>query len=287
MDNKKLKIDYKQLTPEQLSQLEQYNNAKAQLTKLEDIADMTHELINIFDAFIEDGGKTSNSYGALLMDMRDSLKALNDKEEPESPDFAKPVVSAVKTLEQTLGLAIKGISIEAPEVNVSAPSIDLKGVEKAIAQIPKAFAEAIKLIPKVEIPKTDNSALLKAWKEISAQLESIDTATRMKPQPGKMNVTNPDGSAISPKTDTASQDSRTVGTDEAVLLSPNTNRIGATIYNEGSAICYMKLGTDASTTSYTLQIISGAYYELPYRYTGSITAITSSGSCVLRITEIA
>lgn len=196
MDNKKLKIDYKQLTPEQLSQLEQYNNAKAQLTKLEDIADMTHELINIFDEFVESGGKTSNNYGALLMDMRDSLKALNNKEEPESPDFAKPVVSAVKALEQTLGLAIKGISIEAPQVSVSSPSIDLKGVEKAVAEIPKAFAQAIKLIPKVEIPKTDNSALLKVWEEISTQLQSIDNATRMKPQPGKMNVTNPDGTYI-------------------------------------------------------------------------------------------
>ena len=49
----------------------------------------------------------------------------------------------------------------------------------------------------------------------------------------------------------------------------------------------MKLGSTASTTSYTLQIAVGGYYEVPFGYTGAIDGITSSGTAQLRVTELA
>lgn len=70
------------------------------------------------------------------------------------------------------------------------------------------------------------------------------------------------------------------------ILASNSNRLGATIYNEGAAICYMILGSTASTTSYTLQIQVGGYYEIPFGYTGAIAGITSAGTAQLRVTEI-
>lgn len=70
------------------------------------------------------------------------------------------------------------------------------------------------------------------------------------------------------------------------ILSANANRLGATIYNEGAAICYMKLGATASVTSYTLQISVGGYYELPFGYTGAVDGITSAGTAQLRVTEL-
>jgi len=70
------------------------------------------------------------------------------------------------------------------------------------------------------------------------------------------------------------------------ILASNSNRLGATIYNEGAAICYMILGSTATTTSYTLQIQVGGYYEVPFGYTGAIFGITSAGTATLRVTEI-
>lgn len=85
---------------------------------------------------------------------------------------------------------------------------------------------------------------------------------------------------------TPSQTSPSVGVASTSILAANASRLGATIYNEGSAICYMKLGSTASLTSYTLQIASGGYYEVPFGYTGAIDGITSASTAQLRVTEI-
>jgi hypothetical protein len=85
---------------------------------------------------------------------------------------------------------------------------------------------------------------------------------------------------------TPGQTSPSVTTASTSILASNANRVGGTIYNEGAAICYMKLGATASTTSYTLQIASGGYYEIPFSYTGAIDGITSAGTAQLRVTEL-
>lgn len=193
-------IDYKLLTPEQRDKLESYKQTQEQLQTLQDIADIVQEMLGVLDTRVKNENTTSHNIGALLTDMRTALQELNSKESPEQPDYAKPVVEALTKFEKSLSTAIKAIDvkpvIDAPKVSVSPPSVDLRGVEKAIGEIPKAFAEAIKLIPKVELPETDNSDLLAAWEGISEQLLSIENATRMKPLPGTLKVTNPDGTAI-------------------------------------------------------------------------------------------
>lgn len=85
---------------------------------------------------------------------------------------------------------------------------------------------------------------------------------------------------------TPSQTSPSVGVASTSILASNTSRLGATIYNEGSAICYMKLGSTASLTSYSVQVASGGYYEVPFGYTGAIDGITSASTAQLRVTEI-
>jgi hypothetical protein len=85
---------------------------------------------------------------------------------------------------------------------------------------------------------------------------------------------------------TPAQTSVSVTASNTSVLASNANRLGATIYNEGSAICYLKLGATASLTSYTLQIASGGYYEVPFAYTGAIDGITSASTAQLRITEV-
>jgi len=73
------------------------------------------------------------------------------------------------------------------------------------------------------------------------------------------------------------------------ILASNTARLGATVYNDSSAILYLLLGsTAASTTNYTCKIASSGYYEVPFGYTGQLTGIwaTDPGDGAARVTEI-
>ena len=188
------KLDETKLTPEQREKLEAYHHNQKQLETLGDIADMTQEVINILDDKTSD--KKVENLGVLLTDIRETLSALNDKEAPEAPDYAQPVVEAVSKLEKALSASIKAIdvkpqvNIDAPKVNVQPPDVDLKGVEKAVGALPKAFEQAIKLIPRVEIPEQDFTPLIDKLEDLSEQLASIDTATRMKPEMGSVTVSN-------------------------------------------------------------------------------------------------
>lgn len=193
MDKQAPQLDKSKLTTDQLAQLEEYEATQKQLTQLEDIANMAHEAINLLDEQKKTGTKTVSDFGALLVDIRESLTLLNDKQAPVMPDYAKPVVEALSKLETALTASTQvkpQVNVAAPNVNVAPTPIDLSGVEKALSAIPKAFKQAISLIPKVDIPKTDFQPLLDAWEGISEQLVSIENATRMKPLPGSIQINN-------------------------------------------------------------------------------------------------
>lgn len=71
------------------------------------------------------------------------------------------------------------------------------------------------------------------------------------------------------------------------LLASNSSRLGATIHNDSTAILYVKFGTTASTTSYTVKMVADSYYEVPYGYTGRIDGVwASDASGAARITEM-
>lgn len=72
------------------------------------------------------------------------------------------------------------------------------------------------------------------------------------------------------------------------ILASNTSRKGAMFFNESTAICYLKFGATASTTSYTVQIAASGFFEMPGPkiYTGAIDAIWASANGSLRITEL-
>jgi len=74
---------------------------------------------------------------------------------------------------------------------------------------------------------------------------------------------------------------------DTVILTSNVNRLGATVYNDSSAVLYLALGTAAASTSdYTVQMVSGAYYEVPFAYTGGIRGIWASATGNARVGEI-
>lgn len=70
------------------------------------------------------------------------------------------------------------------------------------------------------------------------------------------------------------------------ILASNANRLGATIYNDSSAILYLKLGSTASTTSFTIKMQAESYYEVPFNYTGIIEGLWASATGNARITEL-
>lgn len=194
----KFQIDPLNLTNEQRDKLDAYNAQQKQLQILQDIADMTQEMLMGHDKEQKKSEKTVSDMGSLLMDMRESLDAIRKQEAPDTPDFSKPVVEALVKLQAELKkIDTKPVvKVDAPKVNVTPPSVDLKGVEKILkTDIPKAFQEAIKLIP--ETPEPNQQPLLDALNGLSEQLLSIETATRMKPvMPSSIKVTNVDGSAV-------------------------------------------------------------------------------------------
>lgn len=203
MENKKPKIDYSKLSSEQRDKLESYQINTKKLQKLEDIADMTQEIIYMFEELKDAGDKTGNSYGALLVDIRESIQKLVEKEDVKYDD--EKVVEALKKLDHNIMEALKRleapqqVSVNAPDVVVQAPEVDLSGVKEVVKDGYKSFVQAIKDIPEVKIPEYPDR-----WDEVLLWLQSIDTASRLKPEfPTQIKVVNPDGSTIGDEIDYA------------------------------------------------------------------------------------
>lgn len=85
---------------------------------------------------------------------------------------------------------------------------------------------------------------------------------------------------------TGTASTASVTNTNTTVLASNSSRLGATIYNEGTVPCFVKLGSTASATTYTVKMVVDGYYEVPAGYTGIITGITASGTATMRVTEL-
>ncbi|MEH2124173.1 hypothetical protein [Nostoc sp.] len=72
----------------------------------------------------------------------------------------------------------------------------------------------------------------------------------------------------------------TVGssTDSDTILAANSNRKGATIWNNSTATLYLEFGATATTSAFTAKLLAGGYYEVPFHYTGVISGIWSAAN---------
>lgn len=91
---------------------------------------------------------------------------------------------------------------------------------------------------------------------------------------------------IGQRCDTPTQSSVAGSASSASLLAANTSRLGATIFNDSVSPLYLKLGTTASTSSFTVKINPGGYYEVPFGYSGAIDGIWDTATGNARITEL-
>lgn len=69
------------------------------------------------------------------------------------------------------------------------------------------------------------------------------------------------------------------------LLASNASRLGASFYNDSSAILYLRCQAAASTANFTVKLFAEDFYELPFGYTGIVDGIwaLAVGNC--RVTE--
>lgn len=89
------------------------------------------------------------------------------------------------------------------------------------------------------------------------------------------------------KSVTGTRSSVSAAVADTLVLAANTARKGATIFNESTAILYLGLGTTAvSTTSYTVQVPAGGYYEVPFSFSGQIRGYWAAANGSARVTEL-
>lgn len=70
------------------------------------------------------------------------------------------------------------------------------------------------------------------------------------------------------------------------LFAAGVGANGRTVYNDSTAVLYLKYGATASATSYTVQLAAGQYYEFPQPvYAGQVDGIWASANGNARLTS--
>lgn len=93
----------------------------------------------------------------------------------------------------------------------------------------------------------------------------------------------PGGSATGPTTGTTSS---VGGSASAVtLLAANLSRVTASVYNDSTSALYIKAGSGATTSDFSVKVLAGGYFEVPSGYRGILTGIWDSATGNARVTE--
>lgn len=70
------------------------------------------------------------------------------------------------------------------------------------------------------------------------------------------------------------------------LLAAGSDANGRAIFNDSTAVLYVKFGATASATSYTVQLAANGYYEFPQPvYAGQVDGIWASANGNARVTS--
>lgn len=71
------------------------------------------------------------------------------------------------------------------------------------------------------------------------------------------------------------------------LVAANASRKGLLFYNDSTAYQYLKLGTVASLTDFTVRLVPQVFYEVASPiYVGQIDVISSSTNGAIQVTEL-
>lgn len=191
------------LPPELLARLKEIEKDSPQFKQLEAIEDIADIVQDIHSASIDSSELLESAFkqvGAILVDSRESLKQIADKQDPKQPDVVKPIVKAIEVMQASIAKELKNIDVKpqiklpelpTPSVTVQPTDvvIDLSRLEKALKTLEKAVVGQIKAIP--EVKPTNINPITELQKESNEWLESIDHAVRLKPTfPNTMAIGN-------------------------------------------------------------------------------------------------
>jgi len=91
-------------------------------------------------------------------------------------------------------------------------------------------------------------------------------------------------SVISPQTATLANVASSASS--VTLFAASASVKARTIYNDSTAVLYVKFGATASATSYTVQLAAGDYYEFPQPcYGGVVDGIWAAANGNARVTS--
>ncbi len=137
------------------------------------------------------------------------------------------------------------------------------------------------------ITPVDNTGAYVALATASAQsttntkLDSLITELGQKTEPGDTQLVKQTGAATATLANVSSS------ATNVTLQASNSSRRGLSIFNDSSDILYVKFGATASSTSFTVKMLPGSYYEMPTPvYTGIVDGIWSVATGSARMTEI-
>lgn len=69
------------------------------------------------------------------------------------------------------------------------------------------------------------------------------------------------------------------------LFAATSSAKGRTVYNDSTQVLYLKYGTTATSSDYTVQLAASAYYEFPQPvYGGQVDGIWASANGNARVT---
>lgn len=136
-------------------------------------------------------------------------------------------------------------------------------------------------IPGADPNATANAAALQAIKDSNAAVQTSNAAVQ---------TSNAAVLAKLPAlAGTATVTAQTLAAATAVtVLAANTARLGAIVQNDTGQTVLLRFGATATATAYSVKVLNGAYYELPFRYTGLISAYAAAASASphLLVTEL-
>lgn len=91
---------------------------------------------------------------------------------------------------------------------------------------------------------------------------------------------------VTARSATGTQTSVSSSATNVTLLAANTSREGATLYNDSTQICYVRLQATATSANFSVKMQPEDYYEVPAGYTGIIDGIWASANGSMRVTEL-
>lgn len=91
-------------------------------------------------------------------------------------------------------------------------------------------------------------------------------------------------SAVSPQSATTANVASSA--TNVTLFAASGSVKGRTVFNDSTAVLYLKFGVTASSTSFTLQLPAGSFYEFPQPcYAGQVDGIWASANGSARTTQ--